>query len=75
MFDLKLQNYIDWNVKPVFKRKERDRYAYRVVLIFGDGSKHIKQHSGFMTKKEARKLIWRRSCRIERRQRMTIFLK
>ncbi|MCD7737107.1 MAG: site-specific integrase [Lachnospiraceae bacterium] len=53
MFELKLQNYIDWNVKPVFKRKERDRYAYRVVLIFEDGSKHIKQHSGFMTKKEA----------------------
>lgn len=53
MFDLKLQDYIDWNVQSVFKRIDRGKYAYRVVLLYADGTKHIKMCSGFSTKKEA----------------------
>lgn len=53
MLNLELQNYIDWDVQSVFKRNDRNKYAYRVVLQFMDGTKHTKMHSGFGTKKEA----------------------
>ena len=53
MLDLQLQNYIDWDVQPVFERKDRKKFAYRVVLTYQDGTKHIKMRSGFRTKKEA----------------------
>ena len=53
MFNMKLQNYIDWDVKPVFKRNDRNKFAYRVVLQFMDGTKHTRMYSGFGTKKEA----------------------
>lgn len=53
MLDLKQQNYIDWDVKSVFKLSERNNYAYRVVLKYQDGTKQIQQKSGFPTKKEA----------------------
>lgn len=53
MPDMDLQNYTDWNVQAVFKRIDRNKYAYRVVLYFKDGTKKIKLCSGFTTKKEA----------------------
>lgn len=52
MIDLSLQNYIDWYVKPVMKIKEK--YGYRVVLKYQDGSVKIQQKSGFETLKEAK---------------------
>ncbi len=30
MFNLELQNYIDWDVKAVFKRNDRNKFAYEV---------------------------------------------
>lgn len=53
MLDLKMQNYVDWDVKAVMKLLDRNNYAYRVVLKYQDGTKHIQQKSGFQTKKEA----------------------
>ncbi len=53
MLNLELQNYIDWDVKPVFKRSDRNKFVYRVVLQFADGTKHTRMYSGFETKKRA----------------------
>lgn len=53
MFNMELQNYTDWNVQSVFKRIDRNTYAYRVVLYFRDGTKQVKMCSGFATKKAA----------------------
>lgn len=52
MLDLK-GNYVDWDVRSVFKLLERDNYAYRIILIFQDGTRQVQQKSGFQTKKEA----------------------
>lgn len=41
------------DVKSVFKRNDRNKFAYRVVLQFMDGTKHTRMYSGFETKKEA----------------------
>ena len=38
MLELKRQNYVDWEVRPVFKLLDRNNYAYRVVLKFQDGT-------------------------------------
>lgn len=53
MLALKQKNYIDWDVKPVFKLSTRNNYAYRIVLKYQDGTQQIQQKSGFQTKKEA----------------------
>lgn len=53
MLDLKQKNYIDWDVKPVFKLLDRNNYAYRVALKYQDGTQQVQQKSGFQTKKEA----------------------
>lgn len=53
MLDLKQQNYTDWDVQSVFKRIDRNKYSYRVILYFKDGTKRIKSYSGFATKKDA----------------------
>ena len=53
MLDLKLQNYIEWNVKSVIRLLDRNNYAYRVVLKYEDGMGRTQQKSGFKTKKEA----------------------
>ena len=53
MFDMELRDYTDWDVQSVFKRSDRGKYAYRVVLYFKDGTKRKKMYSGFATKKEA----------------------
>ncbi len=53
MLNLKRQNYVDWDVKSVFKLLDRDNYAYRVVLKFQDGTQQTQQKSGFQTKREA----------------------
>lgn len=49
--DMNLQNYIDWEVKNVFPIK--NKFGYRVILKYIDGSKKIQQKSGFNTEKEA----------------------
>ena len=53
MFDMGLRDYAGWDVQSVFKRSDRGKYAYRVVLHFKDGTKRKKMYSGFATKKEA----------------------
>ena len=55
MINMELQNYTDWNVQSVFKRIDRNKYAYRVFLYFEDGTKRTKMCSGFATKKKQRK--------------------
>ena len=40
-------------MQSVFKRIHRNKYAYRVVLFFGDGTKRGRLCSGCSTKKEA----------------------
>lgn len=40
-------------MQSVFKRSDRGKYAYRVVLYFKDGTKRKKMYSGFATKKKA----------------------
>lgn len=47
------KHYVDWDVRPVFKLPERGNYAYRIILIFQDGTRQVQQKSGFQTKKEA----------------------
>ena len=51
MIDLKLQQYIDWNVGSVIPIK--NKFGYRVTLKYIDGDKKIQQKSGFATEKEA----------------------
>ncbi len=53
MLNMELQDYIDWNVQSIFKRIDRNKYAYRVVLFYEDGTKQVRLCSGFATKKEA----------------------
>ena len=46
-FDLKLQQFVDWkvyNVTPI-----KNKFGYRVVLIYADGTKIPQQKSGFAT--------------------------
>ncbi len=48
---LKLQQFVDWkvyNVTPI-----KNKFGYRVVLIYADGTKIPQQKSGFATKKAA----------------------
>lgn len=49
--DLNLQRYVEWEVSNVMPIKEK--FGYRVSLIYMDGSKCIQQKSGFETEKEA----------------------
>ena len=53
LINLKLQNYVDWHVKPVMKIK--GCYGYRVILKYQDGSEKTQQKSGFQTAREAEK--------------------
>ncbi|MCR5002561.1 MAG: site-specific integrase [Lachnospiraceae bacterium] len=50
-FDSNLQNYVDWKVTSVTRIKEK--YGYRVMLIYNDGQTKIQQKSGFPTQKKA----------------------
>lgn len=48
---MKLQQFVDWkvyNVTPI-----KNKFGYRVVLIYADGTKMPQQKSGFPTKKAA----------------------
>lgn len=49
--DLELQRYVEWEVSNVMPIKEK--FGYRVSLIYMDGSKRVQQKSGFGTEKEA----------------------
>lgn len=49
--DLDLQRYVEWEVSNVMPIKEK--FGYRVSLIYMDGSKRIQQKAGFATEKEA----------------------
>lgn len=53
MLDMSMQNYTDWYVKPVMKI--RNRYGFRVVLKYADGTEKSQQKAGFPTKREAEK--------------------
>ncbi len=50
-FDLSLQEFVDWEVKNVMPIK--DKYGYRVILKYVDGSERAQQKAGFATEKEA----------------------
>ena len=45
--------YVDWKISDV--RKIKNKYGYRVTLIFADGSEKVQQKSGFKTEKECKK--------------------
>ena len=51
MLDLKNKEYIDYIIYSVTKVK--DKYAFRVKLIYEDNDFEIQQYGGFKTKKEA----------------------
>lgn len=51
MLDLSLHDFVDWEVKPVFPLKEK--YAYRVVLKYLDGTERVQQKGGYKTEREA----------------------
>ena len=51
MLDLSLHDFVDWEVKPVFPLKEK--YAYRVVLKYLDGTERIQQKGGYKTERAA----------------------
>jgi integrase len=53
MGEIGQRNYVDFKVYDIFKIPERNNYGFRIALIYEDGSKRIKQRSGFATKKEA----------------------
>lgn len=53
MINLAMQNYVEWDVKPVFKKADRGKYVYRITLTLADGSTRVRQSSYFETKKEA----------------------
>lgn len=53
MGEIGQKNYVDFKVYDIFKIPERNNYGFRIALIYEDGSKRIKQRSGFATKKEA----------------------
>ena len=52
IIDLSLQQYVDWEVKPVIPIK--GKFGYRVVLKYIDGTERTQQKSGFKTDKEAK---------------------
>ena len=51
IIDLSLQQYVDWEVKPVIPIK--GKFGYRVVLKYIDGTERTQQKSGFRTEKES----------------------
>ena len=50
-FDLKLAQYVDWEVTNVMPIKKS--WGYRVILKYMDDSQRVQQKSGFTTEKEA----------------------
>lgn len=51
VFDLSLQQYVEWEVKNVMLIK--GKFVYRVILKYMDGSERPQQKAGFETEKEA----------------------
>lgn len=51
--DLRLENYIGYDIKPVMPIKEG--FGFRIVLKYEDGSEKIQQRAGFKSKGEAGK--------------------
>ena len=47
------KTYVDFKVGEVIRLK--NRYGYRITLIFADGSKKIQQKGGFIKEKDAKK--------------------
>lgn len=46
-----LQNYIGWKATSVTRIK--DKYGYRIILKYGDGTSKTRQRSGFSSEKKA----------------------
>lgn len=51
MLDMKIQNFVDYRVKPVMHIE--GGYGFRVILKYADGSEKVQQKAGFPTKREA----------------------
>lgn len=51
LYDTGMQRYVDWEISNVIQIK--NKYGFRVILYYLDGTKKIQQKSGFLTKKEA----------------------
>ena len=47
------KTYVDFKVGEVIRLK--NRYGYRITLIFADGSEKIQQKGGFKKEKDAKK--------------------
>ena len=50
-FDSNMQNYIGWKATSVTRIK--DKYGYRIILEYSDGTTKTQQKSGFSTEKKA----------------------
>ena len=50
-FELNKKQYVDYTVYSVTKIKEK--YGFRIKLIYDDGTSDIQQKSGYTTKKDA----------------------
>ena len=51
LHDTGVQKYVNWEVTNVIQIK--NKYGFRIVLHYLDGTKKIQQKSGFLTKKVA----------------------
>ena len=47
------ESYVDWKISDALKIK--DKYGYRVTLIYADGTKKVQRKSGFKSERECKK--------------------
>ena len=47
------ESYVEWKISDALKIK--DKYGYRVTLIYADGTKKVQQKSGFKSERECKK--------------------
>lgn len=50
---METKSYVDWKISDV--RKIKNKFGYRVTLIYADGTERVQQKSGFKTEKEGKK--------------------
>lgn len=51
--EINLQPYVSYDISNILKIK--GKFGFRVTLVYGDGSKKVKQHAGYEKKTEANK--------------------
>lgn len=50
---MSFETYVDWKISDVLKIK--DKYGYRITLVFADRTKKVQQKSGFKSEHECKK--------------------